>query len=219
MKKWFLLLLISVPALGETVPEPLAQELERHRLRGMISPPSHMVCQTMHDRFLVIGEQLGYDRVARSVLASKAIRAMTEVLRKSSSPDFVDINFVAHAAGLPATNEERRYVPVAPLFGEAIGLKQMPLVIFSADDLKYIPFQQMNTDLIIVTDSAKPLTKARAGRVAALAQNLNIRVHTLWTGDSPGGTHLGASQPLAWLAAATGGSFVEFSESGCLNRL
>ena len=213
------LLSITPVAFAETVPAPLAEELGRHRLRGMVTPSTSRVCVVMHNRFLAIGEQLGYDRVARSVLATKAIRAMTDVLVKSNAAEFVDVSYVAEAAGLPATKTVKRFVPVAPLFGEAIGLKQVPLVVFSADALKYLPYQQMNSDLVVVTSDATPLNKRRAQRVAVLAKNLNIRIHTLWTGPTPGRTHLGNSQALAWLAAATGGKFVEFTANSCLDRI
>lgn len=81
-------------------------------------------------------------------------------------------------------------------------------VITESNDLKYLPSTQMNTDVLLIADSAGALDASKIAAVSSVAAQRKIRIHII----VPGKTELDPADDLLLnkLAQATGGNILKW---------
>ncbi len=101
-------------------------------------------------------------------------------------------------------------ISVSEVLANALGLKSSSILIRSAGELRFLPYTQEKSDIILISDSDHPLNKRRAAAVVATALRSKIKVHTLWMGPKISGS----KNWLREISSGSFGQFIDFSNIG-----
>ncbi len=112
-----------------------------------------------------------------------------------------------------ASGQKLNRVSVANLLAKTIpNLSSEPLLTFSVDELKYLPFMQSASNVILVTNTAQPLNMERVQVLIQNAKTSQIKLHIFWTGSLENSLD---REILSNLALQTGGIFTDISSLQC----
>jgi len=75
-----------------------------------------------------------------------------------------------------------KLVSVSDALSKALGLSQPALMILSTSELRFLPYTQEHSEIIIITNSDSPLNESRSNAVIATANRSQIKIHTIWIG-------------------------------------
>jgi hypothetical protein len=174
-----------------------------------------LFCTRLQQTFANYGAANGYDKVQVALLASGAAVQVVQEFRSGRATDFINANALAASANVPGRAPADGYLPLGAFVGQALGIGQNVTLALSTGELRFIPFAQKGTDLVVIAQNAVSLTPERAKKVAEVATQSGIHINVVWVGGSeqdPGA--IGEARALAWLAAVTGGAFANLSGPG-----
>jgi hypothetical protein len=172
-----------------------------------------MFCDRLKNRFEVYGRQNGYSQVQVAMLSNSATAGLIEEFRAGRATDFISTKAIAAFSRVPEKGQQG-YLPVSNFVSGAMGLGSDITLALAVGELRFIPFAQKNKDLVVVARSTMALSPARAQKVAGIARDGKIRVNVIWMGRTDleeDEDKMSEARQLAWLAAVTGGSFVNLS--------
>lgn len=186
--------------------------------------PRQAFCASLTGTLGQYAELNGYDQVQSALLVSAGVAAIVTEAKAGRAQPYVRADALAALANVPNRAPEGGTVPLSALLGPALGMRPDATVAVSAGELRFLPFAQRGLDVIVLARDVTDLTEERAMKVAETARTLGIRVSSVWL-DSRGGPDGvaadGDARILAWLAAATGGTFADLGGRGnpCAPRL
>ena len=173
----------------------------------------------------VLGETYRIEtEISASHLLALQNRLLTELTQESGA-SFIDI-----AAMTPeqpegqirnsATANGETVLPLARILGPAMGLGKHVLLAYSFDELKFLPFTQMGSQILLITaDSSafagKKFAEERLNLVRDTAKKLNVKISLLNIKNPKSNATL--TDALADMASNTGGTVVEIdgTANGC----
>ena len=179
-------------------------------------------CRTVQGGLAAWGTAAGFDQRATSVMASSVTAGLVDAFRSGRGSDYIDqAALVSLMRGTVVRETTPGYLPLAAFLAPAIGTNpQTTTVALSAGELRFIPFAQKGMDIVVIAQSAAPLTPERARNVTDIATRLGIKLSVVWIGADTSETKQGEERDaLAFLAAVTGGSFVDLSGDGCAQMM
>lgn len=114
---------------------------------------------------------------------------------------------------------KRGLIPVSRIIRSGLDLNTDPVIIYSADELRFIPFSQAGLDIVLIAQQASfELDDQKSQAVIAVAQRNNLRIHIIGFWDKLD-TYDNNSQAarLASVSALTSGRFVnlQFIQNHC----
>lgn len=177
-----------------------------------ISINTQSFCQNLQNSFIKYATGQGYSQIQAAMLASNAATVLIAEIKSGTDSQYINAQALAKLANIPTTGNEG-YLPVANFLKQALRLDRHTLFTSDVNELKYVPFANENTDLLVVTNNIKELTPKRAQMVAKAAKSSNIRLSFVWIGETPE-TDENANQAtslLSTVARATTGKFVDLS--------
>jgi len=98
-------------------------------------------------------------------------------------------------------------ISVSDVLSKALELGQGSLLISSASELRFLPYTQEQSEIIIISSDDSPLTETRAEAVIATANRSKIKVHTIWTGPK----NSDKQNWLEFISNKTSGHFLSFT--------
>jgi hypothetical protein len=118
------------------------------------------------------------------------------------------LNMSEKADGLAGIDANKKTDTSAVLAAIMEAPQQRTTVITESNELKYLPATQMNTDVLLITDTAGALDLSRVAAVARVAEERGIHVHVVIPGKV-------AIEPadfiiLSQLAQKTGGNLLRW---------
>jgi len=171
-------------------------------------------CSRLKQSFAAYGKQSGYDEVQTAMLATSAPSGLIEEFKYGKATDFISTQTLASYSKLPSKGKEG-YLSTAHFLSGAMGLSQDITLALSVGELRFIPFAQKGKEIVVLARSTVALSPARAKKVAEVARASGIKLNVIWVGtpkDSNQQNTPDEVKQLEWLAAITGGSFVNLSD-------
>lgn len=224
LKLLTLLTMIPTAAKAEEFPTQrvVLPAAERVQLRVV---PRAAFCASLTGSFVRYAELNHYDQIQSALLVSAGVAAIVGEVKAGRAQQYVSANALAELANVPNRAPQDGLIPLSTLVGPALGLRPEATLAMSAGELRYLPFAQRGLDVIVLARNVDDLSEERVMKVATVARELGVRVSSVWVGPATGGAEGaaadGEARILAWLAAATGGSFADLSGGGnpCAPRL
>lgn len=185
-------------------------------------------CNSITGSFVQYAQANRYDQIQSALLVSAGVAALVGEVRNGRAQQYVSTNALAALANVPPRAPQDSLIPLGALLGPALGVKSDATLAMSAGELRFLPFAQRGMDVIVLARNVDDLSEERVMKVAAVARELGVRISAVWVGgnqdSSKGGAADSDAKILAWLAAATGGSFADLSSAGvagnpCADRL
>ena len=177
------------------------------------SPTGHLrvvdraaFCSRLASVFTTYGQMQGFNKVQTTLMATGATAGVMQEFRAGRASDFINVAALEAYSAAPEKQPAEGYLPLAGIVGQAMGLGEVTLAL-SAAELRFIPYAQRGMDMVVITPNAAGMTPARAKMVSQVATGMNIKLHVVWVGENDDAA-LKEAQSLAWLAATTGGGFV-----------
>jgi hypothetical protein len=166
-----------------------------------------MFCKRLQLTFVQYAANSGYNKVQTAMLASTASQMVIQEFRSGRATDYMNAAALAHYAHQPAN-----------FIGTAMGLSANVALALSTGELRFIPYAQKDTDIVVIAQNAAPLTTARAQKIVEVARSLKVRVSVLWVGaESIDEADLERTRLLGWIVGMTGGFLTNLggSETPC----
>jgi membrane-associated protease RseP (regulator of RpoE activity) len=186
--------------------------------------PRAVFCASLAGSFAKYAELHGYDHLQSALLVSVGVSALVIEAKAGRAQAYVSSNALASLAHLPNRAPDGGLVPLSMLFGPALAVKPDATIVMSANELRFLPLAQRGMDVVVLARDTAELTDERVKMIATAARDLDVHVSSVWLGaaaSDEGSAADGEARVLAWLAAATGGSFSDLSGRGnpCAQRL
>lgn len=118
-------------------------------------------------------------------------------LREGTPAEYIEIKSNDTAA---------TYVSVARLFEKLLGLSSPAMLTWSSNDLRFLPYAQQDSDLVLVALDDNMIPEERLALIIATARRLSIGVSVVLTPQS----RLNAAQ-FNLLSSSTGGKVLDLS--------
>lgn len=170
-------------------------------------------CSSLQTVFADFAVNRGESKVAAKIFATQASIEIVEQMRAGKATDFLSIKALGQ---LPAGGD-KAYLNLAQVLSAVVQLGGHVNLALSTEDLRFLPYAEPGSELVVLATSAKGLTPDRAQKVVVSARSQGVRLHMLWLGRgsaskgevalAPG--DMNEAQALAWLALSTGGSFID----------
>ncbi len=101
-----------------------------------------------------------------------------------------------------------RYLSTAQILGMTLNLQAPVAMSWSVNELRYLPFMQEGTELMLVVTEPLTLDETQLASVIATARRLGIVIHTVFATQSN-------FESMQLLSSATGGRVVDLRASAC----
>jgi hypothetical protein len=183
-------------------------------------------CSRLATGLSAFGQSQGLSDVQRALLAANGTSRIVTDFKNGRATDYLSVAGLGGAAGVPMTAAGDAYLPLASLVGPAIGVGRALNVALTPAELRFLPQAQRGIDFLVIATNAAALNPERIQKIAAVARASGTRLHVIWTGEAelvPQAASAGAAgfssaraeaQAMAWLAAVTGGAFVNLGGPG-----
>ncbi len=171
---------------------------------------SEHVCTRVVDQLVAYGTSIGLDNSVSRVYALESTQQLLSGIRNGSRREFIEMSTLAFHRQIQP-KPEHTYLNLAGILGTALELQSPVILGFNVNDLRFLPQVQVGTNVVMLVGSLDGLTSARAKSVVGIAKKLQIKLSVIWMGKED--KNLGGSndqEALAYLAAVTGGKFVDF---------
>lgn len=181
-----------------------------------------MFCDRLRGAFSNFAVKTGYNPAQTTVLASAATLGVINDFKNGRAADYISADNLASIAKVPHMNPKGSYLPLAGFVGSALGTSGNVMLALSAGELRFIPYAQRGQEMVVIAQNAASLTPERTAKVAEVAKASAIKIHVIWVGgDGEEQTAVDDARSLGWLAAMTGGVFVNLSgaEHPCASLL
>jgi hypothetical protein len=191
---------------------------ERVELRQV---PRAAFCESLTGSFVRYAELNRYDQIQSALIVSVGVAAIVGEVKAGRAQPYISTKALSSLANVPARTAEDTLIPLAAMVGPALGVRPDANLVMAASELRFLPLAQKGVDVVVFARNVDELTEDRVMKVASAARELGVRVSTVWVGPATRGAAEGDAKMLAWLAAATGGAFVDLSGNGnpCAPRL
>jgi hypothetical protein len=181
--------------------------------------PRDQFCKSMQGMLASWGAGAGFDERRSTIMATSVTSELVDSFRTGRATDWIDQQSLVRLMNRErAETLEPGYIPLAAFLAPAMGTRPgATSVALSSGELRFIPHAQRGTDIVVIAQSAAPLTPERARTVADVARKLDIRLSVVWVG-TPGVAEENAQEDrsaLAFLTSITGGGFVDLGGEGC----
>jgi hypothetical protein len=169
-------------------------------------------CSGLKQKFAMYGKQNGYNEVQIAMMANSATSGLIDEFKAGHATDFISTKAIAHYSKLRPKGKQG-YLPTSHFLSGAMGIKNQITLALTVGELRFIPFAQKGREVVVIARSTIAMSPARAKKVAEVARKSKIKLNVIWIGstdtiDDP----MDQARQLAWLAAVTGGSFVNLSD-------
>jgi hypothetical protein len=194
-------------------------------------------CQRLSNAFTQFGQQSGLDPLQTVMLSGSAPSSLIKEFRAGRATDFISTTALMQMTSQVLTvnynertipeSQPENYIGLGGFVRAAMGLNKTVNIALSTGELRFIPHAQHGIEIVVIAVNAASLTPERARKVAEVARAAGIRVHVIWAGTSltenEAAQHpelLDEARTMAWIAAATGGSFANIGgdETPCAVR-
>lgn len=169
-------------------------------------------CQRLTNTMTTLGSQLANDRRTAVRIGGKASAAVISQLKSGNMMPYLDTeNFQ-----LSATPErERRWFSLAEVLVSSLGgVPKNVILISDMNDLKLTPLVMPGSQFLVLAKSLDDMTAEKAKSLAMMAQALGLEINIIWINPSREAKETRAAQGLAFMAALTGGAFLDLSFEG-----
>ncbi len=169
-------------------------------------------CSRLKQKFALYGQQNGYNDVQTAMMATSATSGLIGEFKAGHATDYISTKAIAHYSKLSPKGKQG-YLPTTHFISGAMGISNQITLALTVGELRFIPFAQKGREIVVLARSTVALSPARAKKVAEVARAGKIKLNVIWMGakdtiEDP----MDQARQLAWLAAMTGGSFVNLSE-------
>lgn len=141
-------------------------------------------------------------------------------LTQEKGASFIDIAAMTPEQPKIFAAKSETVLPLARILGPAMGLSNQVMLAYTFEELKYLPFSQMGSQILLITSDANSfglnnMVEERLRLVEQTAQKLGVKISLL--NLSSGKLGADAMAALASLATSTGGHVVtiDASQQGC----
>ena len=160
----------------------------------------------------------GMDIAPAHILALQ--NRLLKELRNESGASFIDVAAMTPESPGSKNNSPSGVLPLAKILGPAMGLGQQVLLAYSFEELKYLPFTQMGSQILLIAtedlaSQSGRLNSQKMKLVQDTAVKLNVKISVLDLSGTK--TPAGELADLASLIASTGGKIVavDAAEQAC----
>jgi hypothetical protein len=188
------------------VSPPALVEMEKVKLR-LVS--RQVVCQRISEELTRYGVSIGLNKSTSQLYALESTQKVIANFRLGDRHEFVDMRTLPfHQEITP--KPENSFLNLVGILGNSLGLQGRVIMGFDVNELRFLPQVQLGSEIIMVVRNTEGMTADRAKTVVAVANKLQVKVSIVWVGAAaPDATGAFDQDALAYLAAVTGGTYVD----------
>lgn len=169
-------------------------------------------CERLTNAMTTLGSQLGSDRRDAVRIGGKASAAIISQLRGGSMMPYLDVQ-TFKASTTPES--DRKWFSLSEVLVSSLGgMPKNVLLISDLNDLKLTPQVMPGSQLLVLAKSIGDMSAERAKALASTAQALGVEINIIWVNKNRDAQNIRAAQGLAFMAALTGGAFLDLSLEG-----
>jgi hypothetical protein len=159
-----------------------------------------------------LSSQTGLDRRDSLRLGGKASAALIAQLKKGVMNPYMDVKTFQSSA---TPDGDRQWFSMPEVLVSSLGVvPRKVLLVDNLSDLKFTSHVMPGSQILVLAKSTADLTPERAKLVAQTAQALGAQINVIWVNKSRDSRDLRAAEGLAFIAAITGGVFLNLSADG-----
>ena len=189
----------------------------RPETKSSPKPPVRVVqprefCERLTNAMTTLGGQLGAGRRDAVRIGGKASAAIISQLKGGTMMPYLD----AQTFKASATPEvDRKWFSLSEVLVSSLGgMPKNVLLISDLSDLKLTPQVMPGSQLLVLAKNLGDMSAERAKTLAMTAQALGVEINIIWVNKTRDAANIRAAQGLAFMAALTGGAFLDLSLEG-----
>lgn len=192
--------------------QPLVQApAEKPKVKIQIVQPGEF-CRRVTNAMTSLSSQTGLDRRDSMRLGGKASAAVIAQLKKGVMNPYMDVKTFQSSV---TPDGDRQWFSMPEVLVSSLGVvPRKVLLVDNLSDLKFTSHVMPGSQILVLAKSTADLTPERAKLVAQTAQALGAQINVIWVNKSRDGKDLRAAEGLAFIAAITGGVFLNLSADG-----
>lgn len=188
---------------------------EKSKVNIQIVQPGEF-CRRVTNAMTSLSSQTGLDRRDSLRLGGKASAALIAQLKKGVMNPYMDVKTFQSS---PTPDGDRQWFSMPEVLVSALGVvPRKVLLVDNLSDLKFTSHVMPGSQILVLAKSTADLTPERAKLVAQTAQALGAQINVIWVNKSRDGKDLRAAEGLAFIAAITGGVFLNLSADGACGQ-
>ena len=184
---------------------------EKSKVNIQIVQPGEF-CRRVTNAMTSLSSQTGLDRRDSLRLGGKASAALIAQLKKGVMNPYMDVKTFQSSA---TPDGDRQWFSMPEVLVSSLGVvPRKVLLVDNLSDLKFTSHVMPGAQILVLAKRTADLTPERAKLVAQTAQALGAQINVIWVNKSRDSKDLRAAEGLAFIAAITGGVFLNLSADG-----
>jgi len=157
----------------------------------------------------------------RKAYALEGAIQIVDMLRDGKIEEYIHTGSFNFAKQSDRIYVKKKYIPLARLSKQALGISKPILLALSTYDLRSVPRAQQGSEIVLITNTKEPLDAKNSKSLVYMARLLKIHISVIWVGkDLSSEEGQKEASALAMISGLTNGLYVNLGgeTNPCINK-